>query len=88
MTITPLSTTTALVDSHWRRDKKDGTLFNEGSEIMAVLKTPAGWKIAGILVVSSINTEGLLTFVGNAPATPAARSPLRCSSQVLDPAFH
>jgi hypothetical protein len=49
MTITPLSATSALVDIHWRRDKKDGTLFNEGGEIMAVLKTPAGWKINGNL---------------------------------------
>ena len=54
MTITPLSTTTALVDIHWRRDKKDGTLFNEGGEIMAVLKTPAGWKISGNLAVNSV----------------------------------
>jgi hypothetical protein len=49
MTITPLSATSALVDIHWRRDKRDGTLFNEGGEIMAVLKTPAGWKINGNL---------------------------------------
>jgi hypothetical protein len=49
MTITPLSATSALVDIHWRRDKKDGTLFNEGGEIMAVLKTPTGWKISGNL---------------------------------------
>lgn len=47
MTITPLSSSTALADVHWRRDKKDGSLFGEGAEILTVVKTPAGWRING-----------------------------------------
>jgi hypothetical protein len=45
--ITPLSSAAALVDIHWRRDKADGSLFGEGAEILAVVKTPAGWKVVG-----------------------------------------
>ncbi|MEQ1758429.1 MAG: hypothetical protein ABL986_08940 [Vicinamibacterales bacterium] len=47
MIITPLSGSAALVDIHWRRDKKDGTLFGEGAEILTVVRTPAGWKVTG-----------------------------------------
>lgn len=47
MVVTPLSVTSALVDVHWRRDKKDGSLFGEGGEVLAVVRTPAGWKITG-----------------------------------------
>ncbi len=47
MSITPLSSTSALVDIHWRRDKKDGSLFGEGAEILTVVRTPNGWKING-----------------------------------------
>jgi hypothetical protein len=49
MTVTPLSSNAALVDIHWRRDKKDGSLFGEGGEIMTLLRTPAGWKITSNL---------------------------------------
>ncbi len=49
MIITPLSSTAAHVDVHWRRDKKDGSLFQEGAEILTVVKTAAGWKINGNL---------------------------------------
>lgn len=49
MIITPLSGSAALVDTHWRREKKDGSLFGEGAEILTVVRTPAGWKITGNL---------------------------------------
>jgi ketosteroid isomerase-like protein len=45
MIVTPLSANTAMVDVHWRRDKKDGSLFGEGGEVLMVIRTPAGWKI-------------------------------------------
>ena len=45
MVITPLSANAALVDIHWRRDKKDGALLVEGAEILAVSRTADGWKI-------------------------------------------
>lgn len=47
MTITPTSANTALVDLHWRRDKKDGSVFQEGAEILTVVRTSTGWKING-----------------------------------------
>ena len=49
MIITPLSAVIAMVDVHWRRDKKDGSLFQEGAEILTVVKTPEGWRINGNL---------------------------------------
>ena len=56
MTITPLSTTAALVDIHWRRDKKDGTLFNEGGGSWRCSRRRRAGRSAGILAVSSVNT--------------------------------
>jgi len=49
MRITALANETALVNIHWQRLKKDGSLFGEGSEIMVVTKTSGGWKICGSL---------------------------------------
>jgi hypothetical protein len=49
MIITPLSATSAMVDVHWRRDKKDGSLLQEGAEILTLLKTPAGWRINSVI---------------------------------------
>ena len=49
MIITPLSATTAMVDVHWRRDNKDGSLLGEGAEIITVTRTSAGWRINGVL---------------------------------------
>lgn len=49
MIITPTSANSAMVDIHWRRDRKDGSLFQEGAEILTVVKTPSGWKINGNL---------------------------------------
>jgi hypothetical protein len=47
MIITPLTGSSALVDLHWRRDKKDGSLFGEGAEILTVVRTAGGWKVNG-----------------------------------------
>lgn len=47
MSITPLAANTAMVDVHWRRDKKDGSLFGEGAEILIAIKATAGWKVVG-----------------------------------------
>jgi hypothetical protein len=47
MRITAVSAKSALADIHWRRYKKDGSLFNEGSEIMVVSKSSGSWKISG-----------------------------------------
>jgi hypothetical protein len=47
MMIKPLTTTSALVDVHWQRDGRDGSLLSEGAEILTVVRTPDGWKIAG-----------------------------------------
>jgi ketosteroid isomerase-like protein len=47
--VRPLSPTAVLAEVHWRRDKKDGSLFQEGAETLALVKTPGGWKITGNL---------------------------------------
>ena len=47
MSITPLSATSALVDVHWRREKKDGSVLEEGAEVLTVMKTSNGWRING-----------------------------------------
>ena len=47
--ITPLSATQALADVHWRRDRQDGSLLGEGAEILTLVRTPDGWKIAGYM---------------------------------------
>jgi len=45
--VRPLAPDSALAEVHWRRDKKDGSLLSEGAEILALVKTPTGWKING-----------------------------------------
>jgi hypothetical protein len=45
--VRPLSPAAALAEVHWRRDRKDGSLFQEGAEILALVRTSAGWKIDG-----------------------------------------
>jgi hypothetical protein len=47
MIITPTSANSAMVDVHWRRDRADGSVFQEGAEILTVVKTPSGWKVNG-----------------------------------------
>jgi hypothetical protein len=49
MIITPTSANSAMVDLHWRRDKADGSVFQEGAEILTVVRTPTGWKVNGNL---------------------------------------
>jgi hypothetical protein len=49
MIITPLSATSAFVDVHWTRIKKDDSLFQDGAEVLTVVKTPAGWRINGVI---------------------------------------
>ena len=47
MRITALNNDSALVNIHWQRFKKDGSLLNEGSEFQIVSKASGKWKICG-----------------------------------------
>jgi hypothetical protein len=47
--VEPLSGASALAHVHWRRMKKDGTLFDEGAEVLVLAKVDGTWKISGVL---------------------------------------
>lgn len=47
--LTPLGDVSALANVHWQRFKKDGSLLNEGAEILLLAKVDGAWKLTGVL---------------------------------------
>lgn len=47
--IEPLSGTSALAHTHWERLKRDGSLLNEGAEVLMMTKVDGRWRITGVL---------------------------------------
>jgi hypothetical protein len=49
MRVVPLHAASALAHLHWQRLKKDGSLLNEGAEVLVLAKVDGQWKITGVL---------------------------------------
>ena len=49
MRLTPLSGRMAMANVHWRRLKKDGSLLNEGAEVLLTAKAGGQWKMTGVI---------------------------------------
>jgi len=47
--VIPLTAETALANVQWHRDRKDGTLLQEGAEVLMLIKASGAWKISGML---------------------------------------
>jgi len=39
----------AMANVHWRRLKKDGSLLNEGAEVLLTAKAGGQWKMTGVI---------------------------------------